>query len=244
MTPHLKPEPFNEYFSDWLKLYKTSISGNTMERYLNTLETIQDHFGSMPIQKISKRTYQAFLNGYARTRTKETTRKLNSHIRSCVKDTIDEGVISKDFTRGVVLSGGVQAKKAEDKHLSYFDSKRLLRELKNNLATTTHYLLLLGLTSGLRFAELVGLTRKDFNFRKSEISINKTWGYTKKMHEGFGSTKNEQSNRVIKMDSATMNIFKIWFDSSPDNIHRLVFFSPNSKYKDPEIIRTLEFVEA
>ncbi|WCR29744.1 tyrosine-type recombinase/integrase [Paenibacillus thiaminolyticus] len=231
IVPQLKPIPIADYFEDWLKLYKKNVGKNTYQRYLNTHKTLQEHFPGEPIQNITKRQYQAFLNKYGETRTKDTTRKLNTHIRACVKDAVDEGLIRTDFTRGAVLTGGVPSKKPEEKHLSYFDSRRLLKELYSNLTSLTHYLILLGLTSGLRYAELVGLTKDDFNFKTNELRINKTWGYTKKMHKGFGPTKNEQSKRVIKMDPKTMALFKELFQKLPDNVHGLVFFSPESKYK-------------
>ncbi|KIL35124.1 integrase [Cohnella kolymensis] len=230
IVPHLKPEPFDKYFEEWLKLYKPHIGGNTRERYLNTLNTIREYFPGEAIQNITKRKYQAFLNSYGSTRAKGTAGKLNSHIRACVRDAIDEGIIRVDFTRKVVLSGSVPAKRPEEKHLNYFESKRLTQALEKPVALS-HYLILLGLTSGLRFGELVGLTRKDFDFKKSQINIDKTWGYTKKMHQGFGPTKNEHSVRKIKMDKTTMSIFKNYFDCTPDNILGLVFYSPSSKYK-------------
>lgn len=230
ITPHLKPEPFDEYFEEWLELYKKDVGKNTMARYLNTHETIKTYFSGEPIQNINKRSYQVFLNDYGKKRAKGTTRKLNTHIRACVKDAIDEGIIRIDFTRGAVLTGNVPSKRPEEKHLSYFDSKRLLKAIENP-QQTAHFLILLGLTSGLRFAELVGLKRDDFLFKTGELRVNKSWGYTNKMHDGHGPTKNEQSNRTIKMDKQTMNIFKNYFDRTPDNIHGLVFYSPESKYK-------------
>ncbi len=100
-------------------------------------------------------------------------------------------------------------KKSEEKHLNYNETKLLLEELYKRLKNGTgYYLLYLGVTSGLRFGELVGLTKDDFDFVNNTISVNKTWGYLKSMHEGFGPLKNEQSNRIIKMDQETMNIFK------------------------------------
>lgn len=232
ITPHLRKEPFDDYFEGWLKLFKTNVANNTKERYLNTLQTIREHFKGIPIQDINKRSYQAFINEYALTHAKESTRKLNTHIRACVKDAIDEGIIRVDFTRDAVISGNVLTKKPEEKHLNYFESKRLLNEIYNRLDSgIVYYLILLGLTSGMRFAEMVGLTRDDFDFKKNEITISKTWGYTKKMHEGFGKTKNEQSIRSIKMDQTTMKAFQKFLVSTPNNIHNLVFFSPSSKYK-------------
>lgn len=230
IIPHLKPEPFDKYFEEWLKLYKPNIAGNTKERYLNTLKTIKEYFSGVPIQNITKRSYQEFLNKYGATRAKDTTKKLNTHIRACVRDAIDEGIIRLDFTRKVVLSGSVPAKRPDEKYLSYFDSKRLTQSLEKPTALS-HYLILLGLTSGLRYGELVGLTRKDFDFKNDVINVDKTWGYTKKMHQGFGPTKNEQSVRKVKMDKNTMRLFKEYFDRTPDNILGLVFYTPTSKYK-------------
>jgi integrase len=232
LVPHLKLEPFDEYFQEWVKLYKIGISKGTLYNYSYTLEAIKNHFGSKPIQEIKKREYQEFLNKYGATRSKEQVEKVNGHIRSCVQDAIDEGILQVDFTRKVVLTGSVPSKKPSEKHLDYEESEKLLNEIHKRLDRGLgYYLLLLGLTSGLRFAELVGLTRNDFNFISNKISINKTWGYQKKMYEGFGPTKNEQSVRTIRMDKKTMDIFKDLFEHMPTNLYKLVFYSPSSKYK-------------
>lgn len=231
ILPSLKPEPFDEYFAKWVEDYKTHVGKNTKYRYLATLETIKEEFGDKAIQDIKKRDYQLFLNGYGKDRAKSTSNKLNSHIRACVKEAIDEGIISVDFTRGAKTTGTAE-KRSEEKHLGYEDSKKLMKEIYNKLdVSLNYYLLLLGLTTGLRFAELVGLTRNDFDFFNHTISINKSWGYTNKMHDGFGPTKNDQSIRVIKIDKKTMKTFRKLFDETPDNIHKLVFYSPSSKYK-------------
>lgn len=232
MVPHLKQEPFDEYFKNWLELYKTDAAKNTIARYKNTLKTLQTHFGGVPIQQITKRQYQAFLNDYAKDHAKESTKKINTHIRACLRTAMDEGITYVDFTRNAVISGNNKTKRPEEKHLNYVESEMLLKELYNRLnKTLTYYLLLLGLTSGMRFAELVGLTRKDFDFINLTITINKTWGYTNKMHEGFGPTKNEESNRTIKIDEKTMDVFKKLFERTPENIYKLVFYSPTSKYR-------------
>jgi integrase len=230
IAPHLKKESFDGYFEEWLKVYKADISPVTLKRYNDTLETIKSYYGGKPIQEITKREYQSFLNEYASTHAKETTRKINVHIRACVKEAIDEGIIRVDFTRGAVVTGNVEAKRPEEKHLDYSESRQLMSEIYKRLnRSLSYYLLLLGLTSGMRFAEMVGLTRKDFNFKTDEITINKTWDY--KTGKGFDKTKNDPSNRVIKIDKRTMKTFEKLFETTPTNIHNLVFFSPSSKKK-------------
>lgn len=176
--------------------------------------------------------YQMFINQFGSNKAKETVEKVNTHIRGCVKDAIDEQIIHRDFTRKVVITWTTPAKNSDEKHLNFKESELLLKEIWKRLDKGLGYsLLLLGLTSGLRFGELVGLTRSDFDFVNNTIRINKTWGYLNRHPEGFGPTKNEQSNRTIKMDRRTMGHFKKLFSSMPTNMHQLVFYSPSSKYK-------------
>ena len=231
ITPQLKLEPIGDYFKGWLNIYKTDIDDITHKRYLNTYQTILTYFGNKPIQHIIKREYQEFLNHYGLSHARATTAKLNSHIRACVKEAIDEGMLRVDFTRNAVISGIDDQEKPEDKHLSYAESQVLLNELYKRLKRSLgYYLLLLGLTSGMRFGEMVGLTRQDFDFERNVIKIIEAWDY--KSDKEFKELKNTSSEREILMDNETMNTFKQLFDSTPsNNSHDLVFFSAQSKRK-------------
>lgn len=232
IIPHFKAVPIDYYFDKWVKLYKSHLSSTTLQHYNYTSQEIKAHFGSRPLQKIKRHDYQLFLNEYGSNKSKESVEKLNSHIRACVKDAIEEQIIQHDFTRKSALSWKTYPKKPYEKHLNFNESQLLLKEISKRLNNNLIYsLLLLGLTSGMRFAEMVGLTRNDFDFINSTITINKTWGYMKRNPEGFGSTKNECSNRTIKIDILTMTHFKKFFEETPDNFHQLIFYNPNSKYK-------------
>ncbi|WP_145524019.1 tyrosine-type recombinase/integrase [Virgibacillus sp. SK37] len=233
IIPVLKKVPFDEYFENWIKLYKTpKISRVTLEHYLYSLKAVKDYFRHKAIQDIRRQDYQMFLNWLGKNKAKETVAKINGHIKACVKDAIEEQIIQIDFTRKTELTWTVQPKKSTEKHLSYEESERLIKSIWSKLDEGLGYsLLLLAITSGMRFEELVGLTRKDFDFINNTITVNKTWGYKKNSPKGFGPTKNEQSIRTIKMDIKTMNHFKNLFKSTPTNLDQLVFFSPSSKYK-------------
>lgn len=228
----LREIPFEKYFEDWYKIYKKNRDKNTIRAYRETHDKIKNYFGSKFIQNITKRDYRLFINYLAENRSKETVRKANVHIRGCVREAVDEGIIRIDFTRGIEISGSVPAKKADEKYLNYNESRILLQEVLNRLNRgLSYYVILLALTSGMRFSEIVGLQRGDFNFKENTITINKKWGYTLNMTEGFGNTKTEGSERTIKMDARTMQEFRMLFKRIPDNINRLVFFVHTSKYK-------------
>lgn len=229
---NLKDEPFAWYFKEWIDLYKKNIKGQTRYHYDRSLEIVEAYFKDTPLQNITRQDYQAFINDYGSTRSKETVEKLNYHCRACIRDAVEDMIIPFDFTRKVTLTWEVQAKRSEEKHLSYYESKALFKEVVNRLDKGLgYYVLLLALSTGMRFGEMVGLTRKDFNFEESTINIEKTWGYAKNSPEGFGPTKNDESIRVIKVNQFTMDIFEQLFISAPTNTHQLVFFSPSSKYK-------------
>ncbi|MBS4221861.1 tyrosine-type recombinase/integrase [Lederbergia citrea] len=225
--------PFEQYFKEWIDIYKQpTVSPTTLNHYEYSLKAVKEHFSGIPIQSIKRPEYQKFLNWFGANKAKETVDKVHRHIRSCIQDAMEEQIIQIDFTRKTTPTWNVPAKKSIDKHLNFDESEQLLKALWSRVDKGQAYsLLILILTSGMRFGEAVGLTRKDFDFKNSTITINKTWGYKKDSPSGFGLTKNEQSNRIIKMDKKTMNYFQELFNNTPSNIHDLVFFSPESKYK-------------
>ncbi|MGM0956247.1 MAG: tyrosine-type recombinase/integrase [Bacillota bacterium] len=228
---------FDEYFESWIDVYKNDIGDITLNSYRTTLQTIKVNFPGKYLHEINKREYQQFLNDFGSDHAKQTVRKINTHIRACVQEAIEEGIIHIDFTRKARLTGKIESKRPEEKHLNYSESHLLLNELYNRKERSIgYYLLILALTSGMRYAEMVGLTQKDFNFELNEITINKTWDY--KTGKGFMSTKNDPSNRVIKMDIETMQLFKDLFKTLTPNHYELIFVSPTN----PKKVLTNEFV--
>lgn len=81
----------------------------------------------------------------------------------------------------------------------------------------------------MRYSELTGLTRKDFDFQNNIIRVDKTWDTEKESGPGFGPTKNYEKREIVMTDSI-MQAFKELFESTPTNLHQLVFYSAQSKY--------------
>lgn len=226
-----KPIPFKDYFKDWYTLYKVGLTDQTIGHYEDTHRYISEYFFDKPIQDILRNDYQKFLNEYGEKYSKEVMSKVNGHIKACLEHAVEDQLIRINFANKVKVTGKPPKNKKE-KYLEFEESKRLYYELFKRLDRgLSYYGILLLLVSGMRFEELVGLTRNDFDFKENTIDIKKTWGYTKRMPKGFGPTKNESSERIIGIDPRVMKEFKKLFMKTPDNIHRLVFFSPRSKYK-------------
>ncbi|GEM_PF-5393580 len=157
--------------------------------------------------------------------------KVHGHIKAAVDHAVEDEIIRITFAKKVKVTGK-PPKKKDEKYLQFEEIEMLYDELFKRLHTgLSYYGVLLLLVTGMRFEELVGLTRSDFDFDNNTINIDKVWGYSHKMKEGFGPTKNTQSERVISLDPKVMKEFKKLFMQMPDNIQRLVFYSASSKYK-------------
>lgn len=90
-------------------------------------------------------------------------------------------------------------------------------------------MLILALSSGLRYAELVALCINDLDFENNLINIHRQWRY--KEGGGFGPLKSESSERTISIDKLTMKALKkhlITVKNDPANVHNLIFFEPSS----------------
>ncbi|WP_239674589.1 site-specific integrase [Mangrovibacillus cuniculi] len=121
----------------------------------------------------------------------------------------------------------MKEKSTAEKHLSYNETKKLLKELVEHIDRSPLYLLLiLAVQSGMRYSELLGLKRTDFNFRSNTINVERAMDYKK--GTGLGPLKTEHSERKIEMDTWTMDLFKDYFKKVPSNIQGLVFFNPHS----------------
>ncbi|MBG9453517.1 hypothetical protein ABE61_05340 [Lysinibacillus sphaericus] len=220
---------FAQYFLEWYQTYKRDVGRITLNSYRAAYNKILHHFKEKPLQKITKRDYQTFLNGLGEGYTKDTNRKLNGYIRTCLKEAIDEELIKKDFTRNVTVTGSA-GKKNSEKFIDYTSSQLLVQHLHKNFNEGIEIIMLiLALSSGLRYAELVALCIDDLDFENNLINVHRQWQY--KEGGGFGPLKTESSERTIRIDNITMNALKkhlITIKNDPANVHNLIFFDSTS----------------
>ncbi|EAE3053348.1 site-specific integrase, partial [Listeria monocytogenes] len=194
-----KEQTFHEYFKEWVDLYKVgAIRSITLQKYYVTEQKIQELAPDLRIKDLDRYTYQQLLNSYALTHEKQTTMDFHHHLKGAILDAVDEGVISQNPTRKIVIKGKTpRPKKA--KFLNQFEVQALLKELNLKEDINWDWFILLIIKTGLRFSEALALTPSDFDFSKQKIIINKTWDY-KMVTGSFQPTKNESSNRKIQID--------------------------------------------
>lgn len=206
----------SDYFKDWMELYKEGlVTEVTYKKYIDTYNNIERYMPHVLLSDLDRTKYQRYLNEFAKTHAQETVIKFNNHIRSSLKDAVEEGLIPFDPTRKAILKGQISKKKKEDKYLDYdeFRSLMLLVEEGSNAAFASPIMIIIAGVTGFRFSELLGLTWKDVDFEANTLDVNKTWNY--KLNQ-WSPTKNESSIRKISIDDHSMNLLKMHHDEQTE----------------------------
>jgi integrase len=190
---------FHEYFAEWIEIYKQgAVRPVTYQKYLMTLRRLIELAPNLRVCELDKRKYQVLLNDYAKTHEKQTTMDFHHHLKSALLDAIDEGLLTADPTRKVIIKGKAPSNK-KPKFLSQFELQALLKNLPLKNKANWNWFILLVAKTGLRFSEALALTPGDFDFSQQKVTITKTWIY-KDAAGGFGETKNLSSKRTIQID--------------------------------------------
>lgn len=193
-----KDDLLADYFEAWIELYKKgSVRRVTLEKYLNNLKQIQRIAPNVKLKDVNRKVYQQILNIYAEDHEKQTVIDFHHQIKGMLLDAVDDDLIPKDPTRKAIFKGKAPRAKKR-KYLNQFELHNLLEDLDLGNEVNVDWLILLIAKTGVRYAEALGVTPKDFDFRTSTLSINKTWDY--KTKTGFQPTKNKSSVRTIPID--------------------------------------------
>ncbi|WP_134644069.1 site-specific integrase [Weissella cibaria] len=217
---------FHKYFAEWLELYKRgAVRDVTFQKYENTLAHIQSLASKQTLKSLNRQAYQQLLNDYATSHERQTVMDFHHQMKAALLDALDEGLITSDPTRKVVIKGTVQ-RKHKTKFLHQHEMTALLAQLSLGDSINTDYLVLLIAKTGLRISEALGLTPSDFDFKHHVIKVSKTWDY--KHYRGeFAPTKNKSSVRKIPLDWQTAMMFSQLIRDLP--LEQPIFVNPTKR---------------
>ncbi|MBM6999160.1 site-specific integrase [bacterium] len=189
---------FVDYYSRWISVYKEgAVRKVTLGKYKLAEQWLRNTLPELMVGELTRTEYQQIINRYAETHERQTTMDFHHLLKGAILDAVDDGLIARDPTRKVIIKGkSPRAKKP--KYLNQFELHKLLSVLDLGKEPTWDWLILLIAKTGLRFSEAVALTPSDFEFRRQQLSVNKTWNY--KDGGGFEPTKNRTSVRKVQMD--------------------------------------------
>ncbi|ERL63646.1 tyrosine-type recombinase/integrase [Schleiferilactobacillus shenzhenensis] len=195
--------PLSVYFERWITLYKrNSVSDVTFIKYENTLHHIRKIFGQMPLKDITRTVYQERLNVFARDHAPRTVSAFHKQIRAALLDALDEHIISSDPTRKAVVTG--IAVHRPKKALDFGEWRTLIHHLHPD--SVPEMMIYIAAVTGMRYAEILGLTPADIDWHTATLNITKTWDY--KYHTGFKKTKNKSSVRKVALDQRSLRLLR------------------------------------
>lgn len=228
---------FTDYYEKWIHTHKLGrYSKSTDTAYRTAKKLVNEHFRDLKLSDLTMDHYQIFINDISKTRALETVRKNHQKVSSALRHAWHSGIIPIDVTYNVKLSG-LPGKSPADKFMEEEELNKFIEELKksSNLTWTSHYMLILQSSTGMRIAEVMAITFDDIDFKNETLRINKSWDY--KDTRTFKDTKNGV-HRTIDLDRPTLAWLKEYvifqkermLSSRFDNPKNLLF---TNKYFEP-----------
>jgi integrase len=199
---------FADYYEQWYHTYREPhLKAGSKRNYVASVKMVRKYFGNAKIKSIDRMTYQQALNDYGTNHSQESAQHLRSYINACVKTALADGLISRDFTYGVKAVYNTDHKRKVE-YLTIAEMHKLIDALAANLTPSSvdEYVILTAIYTGARFAEIIGLTWTDLDFKAKTIAITKAWDYH--VNGGFASLKTPSSNRTIRVNSKLLDWLK------------------------------------
>lgn len=223
-----------DYFLKEIETYKKDqVREQTYGKYCSNGRFLIENFPDLVLSKMTADDYQQILNEYGKTREKATITDFHHQLAWALKRAYNvDGLLKRDVTFDAKIPQGKKPGKKKQKFMEIEDMKKLIQELKHENTSEANFFLIL-LKTGLRFAEALGITLNDVDFKRKTISINKTLNYKghRKGTRTFAPTKNKYSVRTIIVDDAVL--YMLWKNAKgadPDEsiFYRLKGFQFNS----------------
>ena len=200
---------FSDYFKMWMDVYKKrDIRESTYQTYQRKLSRIKKYFPNITIDKLSYQLLQSTCDDMGTHMSQGTMSGFVISIKDCLKDAKYDGYITTDIFSRLKPHGLKRDKKANV--LSAIEFEKLQEYLYRNHNTLADIAILVGLETGMRIGEVLGLSSADVSIPFNYITVNKSYSSNiKKMLP----PKNKSSYRKIKITQGLTNILATCTDS-------------------------------
>ncbi|MDQ0208892.1 site-specific integrase [Alkalicoccobacillus murimartini] len=191
---------YNDYMNDWLKDKKNKVKQGTYENYDSLIRNhILPSLGELPLIKITPRHIQNLYNHLkdSNSLSGENIQKVHTIIKGSLQKAVDWDMLIKN------PASVVERPTAVVEEMKYWTHKESVTFLNASKNSRYYYIFLLGITTGMRQGEILGLHWNDVNFEEKSISIRGTLDHQGKKFQP--STKTKSGMRTVGIDSHTAN---------------------------------------
>ena len=187
-----------DWFDSWVDTYKLGVVRDaTLSKYRAAQRWVRELAGDVRLSALTRARYQKLLNDYAATHERVTVMDFHHQLKGSVLDAVDEGLVSRDPCRRLVIKG-IEPKEKKPKYLSRFELQRLLSVLDLGDDVSWDWLVLFVAKTGLRLSEALAVTPADFDLMRQCVRVRRSWDY--KGGGGFAPVKCPSSVRSVEMD--------------------------------------------
>ncbi|WP_127532782.1 site-specific integrase [Paenibacillus kobensis] len=192
-----------EFFKSWLagkELSVKKVTYNTYSRHI-TLHIIPG-LGHIELKKLSRDHILAFYKHLVQEKKlgDRTIFDIHGVLKRAIANAVEWQLVSRNVMK-IVDTPKVAKKKIQ---VWTFEECAKFREV--SISDPLHIAFILGLTTGMRQSEVLGLSWQDVNLESMEISVRQTLD-----HEGTelqDGTKSDAGERLITLDEETVNELK------------------------------------
>lgn len=200
----------DDWFSFWMNNLICDLAPNTRRNYQDRYtRNIQPVIGKMCISDVKPMHCKAVLNRMDEVYAGSTIRQAYITMGTFFRAAVMNDVISKHPMDGVRYTKPVRA--VDDIKFLTVDEQERFLEVAKRSHNYRQYVLLL--ETGLRTAELIGLTWDVIDWKKRTLTINKSLEY--RHQRGYwraGPPKTEKSYRTIPLTNRAYDILKECYD--------------------------------
>ena len=206
---NVKSGKFGDVLDEWLSLHKETVKPSTWQFIeLRANKHVKPYFKDMYVDKITLRQCQDFVN-----KTFKVAPVAYVYSVSIVKNTLDYALRLGMIENNPMLYVIKPKKQANisDNHGNFYTKDELKKflDVAKNTDLKKYTLFRLLAFSGIRIGECLALTWHDLNYKNNTIAINKTLARTNNGIK-IQTPKTKASNRVISLDTETMQVLKMW----------------------------------
>lgn len=185
---------FGEYAIMWFESYKRPyLRPTTQENILSVLNNhVMPYLSHLPLKSIVPMNIQHMINqasGYS----KSMNHTIMQTVRSIFDTAVDNNIIARSPVPLRLKSGGEDKKEREA--LSVVEETTLLEALENT--GQTRLFVLMGLKTGLRRGEMLGLMWNCVDLNKAEIKVCKNLVFVKGQSQLEDTTKTKAGMRTV-----------------------------------------------
>lgn len=210
---------FADYFEKWIKLYKLEDNKHRTNSFrMSAVRRCHELFGNTKLKNINRDYYQKIINDLGKTLDRSTVRKYHNYFKSCLEHAFDEKIIHTNPAKKTILKGDdSRVKKSSEKFLNYSDALKLKQALideEYNVSNLGRNCAIIALETGMRFGEILGLTRDRVDLDNNKLTIDRSYDYA--ISKTLIPTKTGNS-RTIVISDFLVEFLKNIFTTFPEN---------------------------